>query len=130
MTTANADFKELMPHRIRVTGKPTQYNDRGKPLNVDNVRTYRCLIDDSTVTTRNADGTTVTVTLSAYIAPVPIDPDTDKDVEDGQPVDIEADEKVEILSPRPQIRPINTVERHYDSVDGVGRLHNIVLRLT
>lgn len=124
MTTANEEFADLMPHLIKVTGKPTYYDDHGKPVNVNNVRTYRCLFDDATTTVRDATGTTVTVSATLYIAPVPLEST------DGEPVDIEADEKVEILSPRVQTRPLVGIERHYDSENGVGKLHNIVMRLS
>lgn len=124
MTTANEDFSELMPHRIRVTGD-VQYNDYGRPIPGTGLpRLYRCLIDDTTTTAKNAMGEEITVALTAYVAPVPVDS------ADGLPVDIEYNETVEIVTPRPDTRPVTSIERHYDSEDGNGMLHNLVLRFS
>lgn len=121
MTTANEEFSDLMPHRIKVTDF-TGLDDYGRPIEPGVPRTYRCLIDDSTTIQRDAEGREVTVALTAYVAPVPIG------AEDNVPVDIEKRATVEILSPRPQTRSLQSIERHYDSEDGVGMLHNLVLR--
>ena len=132
MTTANEEFLDLMPHRIRVTGEPLEtpevvYDDFGKIISDTagsgpHIRTYACLIDDTTLIMRGSDGREIMVTLVAYVAPVPLES------ADGRPVDIEDTEKIEILSPRPDERPVVGIERHYDSDEGFGQLHNIVLR--
>jgi hypothetical protein len=125
MTTANEEIEDLMPHRIRIQ-KYENFDDYGRPTDAaPTIRTYRCLIDDATTIVRNAEGQEVTVALTAYVAPVPIEST------DGLPVDIDKNDNVDILSPREQLdKPINSIERHYDSVNGVGMLHNIVLRFT
>ena len=117
------EFVDLMPHVIKVHGesKPDVY---GKTTPNVNVRQYRCLIDDATTVVRNSSGEEVTVALTAYVWPVPIDS------QDDEPVDIESDEIVDIITPRPQTRTLVAVERHYDSENSVGYLHNIVLRFT
>jgi hypothetical protein len=146
MATANEEFSDLMPHRIKVTkyvedeSTPElgdiQYDDYGYPINpeqmptdpespaVDESLTYMCLIDDTTSVARNADGEQITVALTAYVAPVPLEST------DGEPVDIPNTSRVEILTPYQTVRPVKSIERHYDSEDGVGMLHNIVLRFT
>jgi hypothetical protein len=130
MTTANEEFLDLMPHRIRVTGETppdqVQYDDEGEVVGDPTpfVRTYACLITDTTTILRGSDGREQLVSLSAFVAPVPLDVST------NQPVDIESEERIEILSPRPQERPLVGIERFYDSEDGEGQLHNIVLRFT
>lgn len=122
MLIAN-EFSDLMPHIIEVAPK-SGFNDYGKETPGTNERQYHCLIDDSTTTVRSASGEDVTVALTAYVWAVPVNST------DGQPVDIESDEKVKIITPRPQTRNLVTIERHYDSVNGVGYLHNLVLRFT
>lgn len=121
MATANDEFEDLMPHQIKVYGAPTKYDDNGKPIQTTGERNYRCLVDDSSTTVRNFDGTEVTIAMTAYVAPVPLESN------DGVPVDIEADEIVEFVSPRQQTRKVVVIQRHYDSTLGVGELHNIVL---
>lgn len=121
MTTANEEFGDLMPHRIRVTNG-SGYDDYGRPIPGTSYRHYRCLIDDTTSTVRNASGEEIDVALTAYVAPVPVEST------DGTPVDIESNEGVEILTPRKQTLPVKSIERHYDAEDGEGMLHNIVLR--
>lgn len=124
MTTANDEFSELMPHRIKVTGQ-IQYNDYGRPIDgTGQAREYRCLIDDTTTTAKSAAGEEITINLTAYVSPVPVGS------QDGLPVDIEYNETVEILSPRPDVRPVTSIERHYDSEDGNGMLHNLVVRFS
>lgn len=124
MSSANEEFAELMPHRIKVTGQ-VKYNDYGRPLpGTGQIREYRCLIDDTTTTAKTAAGEEITVNLTAYVSPVPVGSTT------GLPVDIEYNETVEIVSPRPDTRPVTSIERHYDSEDGNGVLHNIVVRFS
>lgn len=120
MTTANEEFEDLMPHRIEVKGAGTGSDDYGQPVNVGASRVYRCLIDDTTTEVRTADGTSVTVALTAYVAPVPIG--------ETEAVDIKESETIRLLLPYDQVMEINSVERHYDSDMGVGMLHNIVVR--
>jgi hypothetical protein len=123
MSTANEEFSDLMPHRIRVRAN-TQYNDYGRPIPGSGTNlTYRCLIDDTTQTVRNADGETITVAQTAYVAPVPVES------VDDLPVDIESNSIIDILSPRPRnSASVGSIERHYDSDDGEGMLHNLVVR--
>ena len=128
MTTANDDFEDLMPHRIEVVGesavKPT-YDEWGQPVEIGEApskRTYRCLIDDTTTTIRTAEGENINVSLTAYVAPVPMESN------DGQPVNIESDEEIWLTDPFTKKMTVKNIERHYDSEDGVGMLHNIVLR--
>lgn len=123
MTTANEEFSDLMPHQIEISGSGGT-DDYGQPIEGANKRVYRCLIDDTTTETRTADGTTVTVALTAYVAPVPIG-------EIG-PVDIKETESAIILSPDESKGPktINSIERHYDSDMGIGMLHNLVVRFS
>lgn len=123
MTTANEEFADLMPHRIKVTGNSTtpQYDDRGREINTAASREYMCLITDTTTESRTADVVEVSSGLSAYVAPVPIG--------EQEPVDILDTEKVEILVPYAKTAVVNKIERYFDSEDGVGMLHNIVLRL-
>lgn len=127
MTTANEEFDDLMPHRIKVTpevaeGEPEQYDDEGNPINQGVPRIYMCLLDDTTTETRTADGTEVSIVLTAYTAPVPIGSET------GEPVDIDENDDIEVTVPYEKKMTINNIERHYDSEDGVGMLHNIVVR--
>ena len=119
------EFADMMPHLVKVTSSGGGYDDYGNPIEGTNERTYKCLIDDTTSTVRSADGEQITVALTAYVWPVPVES------EDGLPVDIESTDDVEILQPRPDEHPnLTSVERHYYSDDGVGFLHNIVLRFT
>lgn len=124
LVSAGEEFAELMPHRIRIKGSTTGHDDYGQSTDDGLPRTYRCLIDDTTSTARTAAGEEITVALTAYVAPVPVE------TPDGLPVDIESTEEIEILVPRQQSRPLNSVERHYDSVDGEGILYVLVLRFT
>lgn len=124
MTQPVDEFTDLMPHLVKVTSAGTGYDDYGKPVTGTNIRSYHCLIDDSTTTVRNADGEEVTVALTAYVWPIPVD------ATDNVPVDIESSATVEILSPRPETRTLTSIERHYYSEDGSGYLHNIVLRFS
>lgn len=123
MSTADEDFSDLLPHRVKVSGAGG-YDDYGRPIAGAGDRTYRCLIDDTTSTIRNAAGEEIVVALTAYISPVPVG------AVDGLPIDIESTESVEILSPRVQTRPVTSIERHYDSDNGVGMLHNLVVRFS
>lgn len=120
MTTANEEFSDLMPHIIKVTGQG-EFNDYGRPVVGASSRTYRCLVEDATTTVRNAQGEELTLNLTVYVAPVPIEST------DGEPVDIESTDKVEIVTPRPTTRQLVHVDRFYDSEFGVGKLHNIRL---
>ena len=122
MATANEEFLDLMPHRIQVTGAGTGNDDYGQPVNPGAPRVYRCLIDDTTTEVRTADGTSVTVALTAYVAPVPIGGNP------LVPVDIKESESIRLLDPYEKDMEINSIERHYDSDMGVGMLHNIVVR--
>jgi hypothetical protein len=124
MTTANGEFDDLMPHRIKVTGTGDDIGDDGKPINTGGSRTYICLIDDTTTTKRDASGTEVTIALTAYVAPVPVGSET------GEPVDIKSEEKIELIDPPQGIKHINSIERHYDAENGLGMLHNIVVRFS
>lgn len=125
MSTANEEFSDLMPHRIEVFGEgKTIYDDDGKPINSPaGKRTYMCLLDDSATTVRTQTGTEVSITLTAYVAPIPLEEDI------FTPVDIDEDEKVVVVEPQKGTKQIIAVERHWDSSFGVGALHNIVLRL-
>lgn len=120
MTTANEEFSDLMPHRIEVQGAATSYDDYGKPVAGEAPRVYRCLIDDTTTTARTADGTSITVALTAYVAPVPIG--------GSGPVDIGSDESVRITNPYDRAMKVKSIERHWDAEDGKGMLHNLVVR--
>jgi hypothetical protein len=126
MTTANEEFGDLMPHRLVVSGAgSTTYDDDGRPINDPaGSREYMCLLDDTATTVRTQSGIEITVTLTAYVAPVPLN-------SGGQdPVDIEDNEKIVITEPDSYgEKEIISVERHFDSDMGVGALHNIVLRL-
>lgn len=117
------EFDDLMPHLISVT-KSGGNSVYGKATTSGTPRQYRCLIDDTTTTVRNAGGIEVTVALTAYVNPVPVGS------LDGLPVDIKEDETVQILSPRPETRTLVTIQRHYYSENGVGTLHNITLRFS
>lgn len=124
MSTNAHEFDDLMPHVIKVY-KNAGANDYGKETADPNtIRQYRCLVDDSTTTVRNAGGQEVTVALTIYVWPIPIGSAAEL------PVDIEDNEIVEVITPRPQTRTLVGIERHYDSVDGVGYLHNITLRFS
>jgi hypothetical protein len=117
------EFDDLMPHVIKVT--KTVRNDYGKQvIGTDPPRQYKCLIDDSTTTVRDVSGEEVTVALTAYVWAVPIDS------LDGNPVDIEDTEIVEIITPRPETRTLTGIERHYYSDRGIGYLHNLTLRFS
>lgn len=124
MTTANEEFLDLMPHRIEVEGPGEGYDDYGEPVTGAEKRVYACLVDDSTTTVRTADGTSVTVALTAYVAPVPIGGDGPVDILEGETIKILA-----VGGLKEDRVQINSVERHFDSEDGVGMLHNIVVRL-
>lgn len=117
------EFTDLMPHLIKVTAQDG-HGDYGDVIEGADSLTYRCLVDDATTTVRNASGEEVTVALSVYVWPVPVESVT------GEPVDIEGSSKIEILSPRPQTRTLVSVERHYYAENGEGTLHNITLRFT
>lgn len=123
MATANDEFRDLMPHRIEVTSVEAgnTYDDYGRPVGeVPSTRTYACLLDDTTTTVRTAEGTSINVALTAYVAPVPLGK--------TEVVDIGSDDSVKILDPYEKVVQVKNIERHYDSEDGVGELHNIVLR--
>jgi hypothetical protein len=125
VTTASEEFADLMPHRIEVSGEgETTYDDYGQPVNVaGGTREYMCLLDDSATTVRTASGTEVTISLTAYVAPVPMNEDI------LTPVDIDEDEKIVVTVPDKGEKHIISVERHYDSEFGVGMLHNLVVRM-
>lgn len=124
MTIRENEFSDLMPHIIKVTGEQ-KYNDYGKEIPGSGIpREYHCLIDDATTTVRNVGGEEVTVGLTAYVWAVPVNSI------DGLPVDIESSDKIEIVTPRPQTRPVIAIERHYDSDKGIGYLHNLVVRFS
>lgn len=116
------EFDDLMPHRITVTSKG-QMDDYGQPaLDPALEREYRCLLDVAEITTRTVDGTSVTVSLTAYVRAVPIGLEA--------PWEIKEDDKVVVIVPedwdQPD-RPLISVARHYDET---GECHNMTLRFS
>lgn len=112
-----AEFLDLMPHRIRVTikeGTPDDYGYVDPDSNV--VKVYACLVDDSQTNSRTSEGRELQSGLVAYVHSVPLG--------DDEPVNIENDMKVELLTPAiyKGNRPVKSISRHFDET---GALHNM-----
>lgn len=122
MTSTADEFNDLMPHIITVKNK-LPADDYGEDVYDDaSLRQYRCLVDDSTTTTRSVDGDSVSIALTTYVNSVPIGQD--------DAVAIPEDAYVEFTPPplgQPKTRPLHSIESHYWKD---GSLHNQVLRFT
>lgn len=122
MTTTADEFNDLMPHVITVKNKLPADDYGEDTYDEASLRQYRCLVDDSTTTTRTADGESVSVTLTTYVNSVPIG--------ESFAIPIPEDAYVEFTPPpngQPKTRPLKSIESHYWKD---GTLHNQVLRFT
>jgi hypothetical protein len=113
------EWEDMMPHRIEVF--KTTVNDEGKTItNQETKRTYRCLIDDTATVRRDATGTEVAVSRTAYCDAVPVDAEA--------PLDVDPEEEhIRMLAPWNEERKVQSVDRHY-WIDG--SLHNFTVRFT
>lgn len=121
-TSEQLEFAEMCPHRIRVTSKAAKDDFTYDSWDAASERTYMCLVDESDTIQRDNSGVTLRVGLTAYALAIPIN--------ETEPHDIMATDKVEILSPTnysSRTRPVVSLARHYWVT---GELHNITVGLS
>jgi hypothetical protein len=86
------------------------------------VRDYRCLLDVTEITTRTADGTSVSVTLTAFVRSIPIGESAPRQILDNDKVEFLGD-----VGFTNKERPLVSVSTHFDA-DGTA--HNFTLRFS